>query len=343
MKALLKFRNTFQVLVVVLLFLSACTGDHSTWVRNTNAGPALGTSYSIIYLTKDSTDLQTGIDSVFNAVNASMSTYIPNSDISRINEGDTSVQVDHMFIEVLAISKEVYHNTDGYFDPTVGILVNAWGFGPEAGIQMDSAYVNSLLHYVGLDKVSLTQDNRILKEQAEIQLDFNAIAKGYAIDMLASYLDTQGIQNYLVEVGGEIVTKGENRVKQKMWVVGVDDPQVELGRQLKITLNLKDKALASSGNYRKFRIDSLTGEKYVHTIDPKTGFTKNSNILAATVVAETCAMADAYATAFMAMDLPNSIALLEQQKDLEGYIIYLDAEGQATEFMTEGFKKLVNK
>jgi thiamine biosynthesis lipoprotein len=343
MKALLKFRNTLQVLVIVLLFISACTGDPSTWVRNTNAGPALGTSYSIIYLTKDFTDLQTGIDSVFNAVNASMSTYIPDSDISRINKGDTSVQVDHMFMEVLAISKEVYQNTDGYFDPTVGILVNAWGFGPEAGIQMDSAYVNSLLHYVGLNKVSLTQDNRILKEQPEIQLDFNAIAKGYTIDRLAAYLDAQGIKNYLVEVGGEIITKGENRVKQKRWVVGVDDPQVELGRQLKITLNLKDKALASSGNYRKFRIDSLTGVKYVHTIDPKTGFTKNSNILAATVVAETCAMADAYATAFMAMDLPNSIALLEQQKDLEGYIIYLDAGGQATEFMTAGFKKMVNK
>lgn len=339
----MKFRNTLQILLVVLLFLSACTEDHSAWIRNTNAGPALGTSYSIIYLTKDSTDIQTGIDSVFNAVNASMSTYIPDSDISRINKGDTSVQVDHMFIDVLAISREVYHNTDGYFDPTVGILVNAWGFGPKAGIQMDSADVNRLKAYVGLNKVSLTGESRIIKEQPEIQLDFNAIAKGYAIDRIAVFLDELGIQNYLVEVGGEIITKGVNKVKQKMWVVGVDDPQVELGRQLKITLNLKDKALASSGNYRKFMIDSLTGEKYVHTIDPKTGFTKNTNILAATVIAETCAMADAYATAFMAMDLQSSIALLERQKDLEGYLIYLDEEGQATEFMTEGFKTLVNK
>ena len=340
MKGLLKFKGV--LLGCSLLFcLMSCGDQMNSWVKNTNTGGALGTSYSIIYLAKDSLNFQQGIDSVFYAVNASMSTYLPDSDISKINKGDSTVIVDQMFEEVFTIAKEVYAATDGYFDPTVGVLVNAWGFGPEARIEMDSASVKELLNYVGLNKVSLTSSHRIHKDLPQIQLDFNAIAKGYAIDRLAAYLDSKEIENYLVEVGGEIVTRGENRIKNKMWVVGVDDPQVELGRQLKITLTLKDRALASSGNYRKFRIDSLTGQRYVHTIDPKTGFTKNSNVLAASVIAENCAMADAYATAFMAMDLYKSMSIFENIAGLEGYVIYLDEKGAVQEFMTPGFKKQV--
>lgn len=340
MKGLSKFREVLLGCSIMFCLIS-CGDRTKSWIKNANTGGALGTSYSIIYLAKDSLNFQKGIDSVFYAVNASMSTYLPDSDISKINNGDSTVVIDHMFEEVLTIAKEVYTVTDGYFDPTVGVLVNAWGFGPEKGIKMDSASVKELLKYVGLNKVRLTTEHQIQKDFSEIQLDFNAIAKGYAIDRLAAYLDSEEIDNYLVEVGGEIVTKGENRTKNKMWVVGVDDPQVELGRQLKITLTLKDKALASSGNYRKFRIDSLTGKRYVHTIDPKTGFTKNSNVLAASVIAENCAMADAYATAFMAMDLHKSMGILENITGLEGYLIYLDETGAVQEFMTPGFKEQV--
>ncbi len=340
MKALLKF-SIYCVFSFLFLVGSSCDNKETEWVRNTNTGAALGTSYSIIYLTKDSLDISKSIDSVFRVVNNSMSTYIPTSDISRINSGDTTVIVDGMFREVLRLSKEVFEKTNGYFDPTVGILVNAWGFGPGRESTMDSAEVKRLRHFVGLDKVQLTQDNRIVKESPEIQIDFNAIAKGYAIDRLAALLDDLEIENYLVEVGGEIVAKGENRIKEKQWVVGVDDPQVVDGRQLKITLNLKDKALASSGNYRKFRIDPDTGLKYVHTIDPKTGFTKNGNVLAASVIGNNCAIADAYATAFMAMDLKVSIDLLEQQHDLEAYLIFLDEDGELQEYMTPGFSSLV--
>lgn len=340
MMGLLKFKRV--LLGCSLLFcLLSCEDQSRPWVKNTNAGGALGTSYSIIYLTKDSLNFQKGIDSVFYAVNASMSTYLPDSDISKINKGDKTVVVDHMFKEVFTIAKEVHLATDGYFDPTVGVLVNAWGFGPGAGIETDSASIEKLLKYVGFNKVNLTTEGRIQKEFSEIQLDFNAIAKGYAIDRLAAYLDSEAIENYLVEVGGEIVTKGENRSKGKKWVVGVDDPQVELGRRLKITLTLKDQALASSGNYRKFRVDSLTGMRYVHTIDPKSGFTKNSNVLAVSVIAENCATADAYATAFMAMDLEESKRILDSTASLEGYIIYLDESGAVQEFMTPGFKEQV--
>jgi thiamine biosynthesis lipoprotein len=342
MKDLLRSKRTFLFLPLLGLLMVFCE-PQGQWVKNSSTGEAFGTSFSLIYLAKDTVDYGLGIDSVFRAVNTSMSTYLPNSDISRINKGDTTVVVDAMFREVLTISREVHNETHGYFDPTVGILVNAWGFGPGMQTTMDSAVVAKLKAYVGLDKITLSDDNRILKEAEEIQIDFNAIAKGYAIDRLAAYLDVKGVQNYLLEVGGEIVAKGENKIKSQQWVVGIDDPQATLGRQLKISLNLKDEALASSGNYRKFRIDSITGQKFVHTIDPKTGFTKNSNVLSASVMAPNCALADAYATAFMAMDLEASKALLNEKKTLEAYLIYLDAEGNVAEFMTPGFSEKVRR
>lgn len=324
----------------VLFFLIGCR-ENGTIVKNQSIGNALGTTYSIIYLSAGELDFQKEIDSVFHVVNQSMSTYIPSSDISRINKGDTSIVVDHMFKEVFELSSKVHRESMGYFDPTVGALVNAWGFGPGEQIALDSSKVDSILRYVGFEKVRITPKGTIQKSLPEIYFDFNAIAKGYAIDRLGAMLDSKGINDYLVEVGGEVLTKGENKISNKEWAVGIDDPQVEFGRQLKKIIALRDRALASSGNYRKFRIDSLTGEKYVHTVDPKTGFTKNSKVLAASVVAENCATADAYATTFMAMDLEDSKKLINELDGLEVYIIYLDNQGGTQEFMSPGFLELV--
>lgn len=337
----LKFYKWLLIIGLTVL-INACVTEKQ-WIRNVAAGPALGTSYSIIYLTQEPIDLQSEIDSVFAAVNQSMSTYIPGSDISRINEGDSTIKVDQMFREVFNLSKEVYNSTDGYFDPTVGVLVDAWGFGPGRQIELDSSKVDSLLGYVGFSKVRLTADQRVVKSQPEIRIDFNAIAKGYAIDRLGRLLDEMDIANYLIEVGGELLAKGENRQKMKPWVVGIDDPQVTEGRRLMRTIYLKNNAMASSGNYRKFRVDSLTGEKYVHTIDPKTGYTKNSRVLSSSVISETCARADAFATAFMAMDLADAKMILLEETDLEAYIIYLDQNGETEEFMTEGFADLLTR
>ncbi|HET8736884.1 MAG TPA: FAD:protein FMN transferase [Pricia sp.] len=310
-------------------------------IKNVSVGTALGTSYSLIYLSDRPLDFQREIDSVFAAVNRSLSTYIPTSDISKINRGDSTLVVDAMFRDVFRISKEVHEKTDGYFDPTVGVLVDAWGFGPGKQMQLDSTRVDSLLDYVGFEKIRLTDRNTIKKANPDIHLDFNAIAKGYAIDRLARLMDARGIRDYLLEVGGEVVAKGTNRIKKKRWVVGIDDPQMGEIRELKTRIYLKDRALASSGNYRKFRMDPITGEKYVHTVDPKTGFTKNANTLGATVLADTCAKADAYATAFMAMDLDDALKLLTAQREIDAYIIYLDEQGETREFMTEGFQALV--
>ena len=341
MTDLLKYSFNNTACLLLFVFLASCKMDPEQVIKNTNVGGALGTSYSIIYLSDKELDFQREIDSVFGVMNQSLSTYIPTSDISAINQGNTDITVDHMFREVFDLSKEIHSKTDGYFDPTVGVLVNAWGFGPGKKVLMDSTKVDSIMGLVGLNKVQLNEFNKIVKEQSNIYLDFNAIAKGYAIDRLAKMMDEKGIDDYLLEVGGELVAKGINKIKQKPWVVGIDDPQVEEGRRLKIVIELQDKALASSGNYRKFRIDSITGKKYVHTIDPKTGYTKNANTLGVTVLANSCAVADAYATAFMAMDLNKTMDFLSHQKELEAYVIYLDKEGQTREFMTEGFKKAV--
>ena len=336
---LLKFYK--GVLAVFLIFFYLGCQPEKEWLRNVSAGPALGTSYSIIYLSKDPLDIQQKVDSVFAVINQSMSTYIADSDISKINRGDSSIIVDRMFREVFELSKQTYEDTDGYFDPTVGVLVDAWGFGPGEQIALDSMKVDSLLDFVGFDKVKITAENRIIKSRPEIRFDFNAVAKGYAIDRLGKMLDDLQIDHYLVEVGGELLSKGRNAQQDKPWVVGIDDPQVNVGRRIMRTIFLEDRAMASSGNYRKFRIDSITGEKYVHTIDPNSGFTKNSKVLSVSVITSTCAKADAYATAFMAMDLEKSQELLARQSDMEAYIIYLDDEGKTGEFMTDGFSELL--
>ncbi len=323
-------------IVFILFILFSCNKP----IENELSGIALGTTYSITYFSHQNKSYQQKIDSVFAEINQSLSTYIPNSDISKINKGDTTVVVDNMFRDVFVLSKEIYKQTDGFFDPTVGTLVNAWGFGPEKMQEMDSTKIDSLLNYVGLDKISISADNRIKKTTPEIYLDFNAIAKGYAVDKLAEMLTKEGVENYLIEVGGELVAKGINKETDKNWMVGIDNPNQD-EKVFAAVINLKDKAMASSGNYRKFWIDEKTGEKFVHTINPKTGYPKKSNVLATTVVASTCAAADAYATAFMVMELEETKVFLNGFNHIETILIYIDDKGETQQFMTEGFKKLL--
>lgn len=336
---LLKFRRIAQLIVLFLLVLvSSCSRDFE---ESRNTGSALGTTYSIIFYDSVPRDYQTEIDSVFNAINHSMSTYIPTSDISRINAGDSTVVIDAMFQEVFNESFKVFKKTNGHFDPTVGVLVNAWGFGPGKQIEMDSVKIDSLLNYVGFDKLTLNADNTIHKSNPNIILDFNAIAKGYAVDRIAAFLKTKDIHNYLIEVGGELVAKGENKIKNKKFVVGIDDPTANDRSIPAVKVNLNNKALASSGNYRHFREDPVTGNKYVHTVDPLTGYTKNSNVLGVSVLANTCAVADAYATAFMAMDLDDSLELLLVDDTIDAFIIYVAVNGDISQFKTDGFSKVI--
>jgi len=304
-------------------------------------GAALGTTYGITYIATTEVLQPAVIDSLLYEINQSMSTYWPASDISKINKGDLSVVVEPMFQEVFALSNTIYKASGGYFDPTVGTLVNAWGFGPEAAIAMNTARVDSLMQYVGFNKVSMAA-GRIEKQSPEIYFDFNAIGKGYAIDRIGLVLDRLGLTNYLIEVGGELLAKGQNTLTQKKWLVGIDHPENEDRAAPIVLLQLEDQALASSGNYRKFRVDATSGQKFVHTINPLSGYTENSATLAASVLTPNCAMADGYATAFMAMGYEKAIALVAADPLLEVFLVYLDPLSSAlTQYMSPGFERAV--
>ncbi len=304
-------------------------------------GDAFGTTYNIQFYSEKDIDFKKGLDSVIAAVNHSVSTYIPDSDISKVNKGDSTVVVDSIFREVFEISSEVNKKTNGYFDPTIGVLRNAYGFGDVKPLkQIDSTTLDSLMEYVGFQKVKIKSDGTISKEYPQIYFDFNAVAKGFGIDCLGRYLEAKGVTDYLIELGGEILTKGENLEKNQEWVVGIEavDSALE-DRTFEATVRLKNVGMASSGNYRKFRIDSLSGKKFVHTLNPLTGSAEMSDVTSATVIAPTCGVADAYATSFMALGLEKSKELLKNLPNVEAYLTFNDSLNNHQVFMTDGFKK----
>ena len=331
------------ILLVVLIGLISCTTEVSDEI--TIQGEAFGTTYAITYFGKyeKSPRIKRGIDSVVQVVNKSMSTYIPESDISKINKGDSTIVVDDMFTDVFTLSRKLHSLTNGYFDPTVGGLRNAYGFGDTKPLAViDSVALDSMMRYVGFDKVTLSPKGTIQKEYPEIYFDFNAIAKGYGIDRIAVFLQEEAISDFLIELGGELRAQGKHQLKDKSWIVGVEslDSSVE-DRRAAAAVRLPNKSMAGSGNYRKNRIDSLTGKQYVHTINPLTGSAEKSDVLSANVIAPTCAEADAWATAFMAMGLERSKALLATQKDIEAYLVFSDGENSIDTYMTVGFEKLI--
>ena len=309
------------------------------------SGPAFGTTFNIKYFVSgdfDSERFTAGIDSVLNAVNVSMSTYLPQSDITRINQGDTTVVVDEMFKEVFVLSRRIQKESEGYFDPTIGVLRNAYGFGDTKPLAIiDEVTLDSLMTFVGFSKVSLKEDGTVYKEHPEIYFDFNAIAKGYGIDRLGVYFDQLGITNYLIELGGEILTKGQNLNREGPWTTGIEAVDSErTNRSYEALVSLQDVAMASSGNYRKFRIDTTTGKRYVHTLNPLTGSAETSDVTSATVIAATCAEADAYATTFMALGLERSKILLNKLKGVEAYLTYTAGDSTGV-YISDGFKPLL--
>jgi thiamine biosynthesis lipoprotein len=323
-------RKFILIVSLVFLVLISCEKEVKSSEAMRLQGPVFGTTYSIIYYDSE-TKFDKEIQQLFDDINQSLSTYIPTSDISRINRGETGIKVDAYFTEVVEKSTRIFNETDGYFDPTVGNLVNAWGFGPEKPLNdLDSAKVKELMTYVGFDNVTL-ENGEIRKRYSETYLDFNSVAKGFGIDVVARFLESKQIKNYLVEIGGEIRTRGE-KPGGKSWMVQIESPNTDGTRSAYDVMPLKDKAMASSGNYRKFRVTE-SGEKYVHTINPKTGYAKESNLLAATVIAELdCADVDAYATAFMAMGLEKTQAFLQTKPELKVILIYVDDQDELKEF-----------
>ncbi len=319
----------------ILLIVAFGCEDQNVIGYSKLKGIALGTSFHITYKNSKNNVSEKQIDSLIHLVNKSMSTYLPTSDISKINRGDTTVVVDKMFQEVFVKSEKIFKETSGAFDPTIGILVNAWGFGPDNVVEnLDSLHVSSMLEFVGFQKVKL-QNNKIVKEYRNTYIDFNAIAKGYAVDVIGRFLELKKIDDYLVEIGGEIRARGSNP-DGKIWRIAIEKPNFDGTRSFQTVIGLDNESIATSGNYRKFKIDALSGKKFAHTIDTETGFPSQSNLLSASVIAKSdCADVDAYATAFMAMGFKKSKLFLQKYPKLKCFFIYSDDNGDIKMFTTE--------
>jgi len=323
-----------KVLIILFVFLIYSCDSETKKPYKQLEGLAFGTSFHITMDDKEEQVSESDIDSLIHAMNRSLSTYIPNSDISRINNGDTTVLVDELFKEVFQKSAVIYEQSEGAFDPTIGILVNAWGFGPGDPIEnMNQKAVDSLKVYVGFEKLKL-ENSKLIKMYPEMFLDFNANAKGFAVDVIGRFLENNGVQNYLVEIGGEIRARGKN-AKNQIWRVAIEKPNFDASRSFQTIIALENECIATSGNYRKFKIDVSTGEKYAHTIDTKTGYPSKSNLLSASVIGDIdCADVDAYATAFMAMGLDKTKVFLDQHYELKAFLIYGDENGELQTFTT---------
>ena len=289
-----------------------------------NADFIFGTTYHITY--QCDSNMAAGIKAELLKVDQSLSPFNEKSIITAVNQ-NKAVQLDSMFLDVYNLALHISEETDGAFDITVAPLVNAWGFGFKNSALPSSYQVDSLRQIVGYQKVSL-ENGHIKKKDPRIMLDCSAIAKGYGCDVIAKFLRSRGVKNFMVEIGGEIVTSGLNpdRLPWKVGVTKPSDDSLSTSHELQTVLNVTDMAMATSGNYRNFYYKG--GKKYAHTIDPKTGFSVQHNILSATVIAKSCAEADAYATSFMVMGLEKAQKVMERRPELMAYIIYSDQNGE---------------
>lgn len=302
-------------------------------------GQVFGTFYHITY--QNDTSLNNDILAELAKVDSALSMFNDKSIISRINRGE-DVKTNEMFDTVFNLAEKIADNTNGAFDITVAPLVNAWGFGFKTGNPPTKAAIDSLRSIVGYKKVAL-RNNRITKTDPRVMLDCSAIAKGYGCDVVAHLLQRHGIENYMVEIGGEVVTHGisEKRLPWKIGVTKPTDDSLAVDKELQTVLNVKNMAMATSGNYRNFYYKN--GKKYAHTIDPKTGYPVQHNILSATVLAKHCAEADAYATSFMVMGLDGAKKTLENHPELMAYLIYADHKGNMQVWYSPSMKDKIQK
>ena len=322
--------------VILTLLFTHCTTENKEYTFN--KGQVYGTYYSITYLHPRKADLKQQIEEKFSEFDNSLSTFNPNSIISRINRNDTTVLTDAYFESMYNAARQVSEKSGGAFDITVAPLVNAWGFGFGNHEHTDVPRVDSILPFVGYTLITL-KEGRLIKKDPRTMLDASAIAKGQSCDVIGRLLEENGCVNYMVEIGGEVMCKGLNPKGEK-WHIGIDkpadDPANEDG-ELQAILALSDAGLATSGNYRQYYYRD--GKKYAHTIEPRTGYPVNHNLLSATVVAPTCMQADAYATAFMVLGADSSMLLCNSIPGMDCYLIYQGDKGELHTTYTPGFAR----
>jgi thiamine biosynthesis lipoprotein len=290
-----------------------------------NKGFIFGTVYNITY--QSDKNLEKEIIRELDKVDASLSPFNEKSIISKINRNEEAV-VDNYFYDVFNLAMQISEDTNGAFDITVAPIVNAWGFGFKSGSSPTNQYIDSLKQFIGYKKVRIDKDKHVVKQDERIMLDCSAIAKGYGSDVVARLFNAKGIKNYMIEIGGEIVASGLSD-KRLPWKIGITKPSEDsLGtsNELQTILNITDCAMATSGNYRNFYYKN--GKRYAHTIDPRTGYPIQHNILSATVIAKSCAQADAYATSFMVLGLDEAKKILERHPQLLAYLIYTNKDNE---------------
>jgi thiamine biosynthesis lipoprotein len=320
-------------LVLVFITFFSC----SELKKTSLSGLIFGTSYNIQFYSSGNSNYSNEIVDIFKEIDMSMSTYKKTSIISRVNNNN-SVQLDDHFKNVFSFSKKIYEITGGRFDPSIGLLVNYWGFGPEKYIPDSKINPNDqftyLLSKTGFNRFEII-DNK-LSRPMDSYIDFNAIAKGYAVDEVAKFLKNKQIVNFLVEIGGEINSSGINIDKNKPWLVAIDMPRFDGDRSNYSSLELNNISLASSGTYRKFKIDSM-GNRYAHIINPLTGYPTKTNILSVTVKASSCVEADAYATAIHSMNIEEIKDFFSFNNNISSLIIFENDKNEFEELILNNF------
>ena len=332
MKTKISFLSVSAV-IFIMLFPSC---KHNEKIYQHDRGGIFHTSYSIKYAYKRS--LESEILTELESFEQSLNPFRENSIISNINN-NIPVKPDSLFMEVFSKATEVSRMTEGKFDITASPLIDAWGFGFRNMNSITPEIIDSLKQFVGYDKIKIDSEGNVIKTDSRVQLNASAIAKGYACDLVARLLDRYGIENYMVEIGGEVVTQGVND-KGACWRIGIDKPiddATGLQHELQTILSLCDKSLATSGNYRNYYVKE--GKKYAHTIDPQTGYPSEQNLLGATVIAGDCMTADAYATAFMASGLERSKEIARKVPGLHYYFIYVNPDSTLDVAYSEGFEQ----
>ncbi len=325
------------ILIILTISLSSCKDKSHVYANLT--GFAQGSTYSIVYDNQKNIDpgeLRKKVEKILSDFDMSLSLYKDSSIISKINRNEDVVP-DPFFTEVFRKSVLISEMTGGAFDITVGPLVKAWGFGPDAHKNFTESKRDSLLQLVGMNKVALV-NGRLVKSDPRICLDVNAIAQGFSVDIICRFFDKLGIKNYLVEIGGEVRAKGKKN--GNLWRIGIDRPvdnNMSPGQTLEAIVKISDKALATSGNYRKFYIEN--GVKYSHHIDPRTGYTTKNTLLSISIFADECAMADGVATGCLVMGKEKAIEFLGLHPEYEAFMVYSDDKGNFMTWTSEKLKK----
>ena len=318
-----------------LVILASCGKQPKKMVLQ---GLAQGSYYAVTYYDEQGRNFQHEIDSIFHAVDMSVNLWVDSSVISKVNRNE-EVVLDQIFIDNFNIAQEAAKLSDGYFDPTVSPIVAAWGFSYKVGDSITPQLIDSLKQWVDYRKVRI-ENGKVIKENPNMTLDFNAIAQGYTSDLIAAFLESRGIKSYLVDTGGEIMAKGE-KTNGKPWIVGIEKPAENKDSEqvVQTRIALRDKGLVTSGSTRKYV--ERNGKRYSHSINPKTGYPVEHNVLSVTVLAENSVWADALASICMVMGLEQSLPLIESLDGVEAYYIYSNEQNELEIFATEGFKTLI--